>query len=164
MLYQNEVARCRLFQEVLLKAADPEQHRVHPENCREQFAKSVLGKRNPYNLFAWMLFPAIQKSVERCADGQTSVDLAVVACALERYRLAHGEYPETLEPLAPQLLAKIPLDIMTGAPLMYRRTDPGHFVLYSVGWNGTDDGGAVVLKKSGGADLEKGDWVWQSPK
>jgi len=34
--------------------------------------------------------------------------------------------------------------------------------LYSVGWNGTNDGGAVVLKAHSkvSIDLEKGDWVW----
>jgi hypothetical protein len=151
-----------LFQQVLLRAADPEQHRIDREKCREETVQSTLGKRTPYNRFAWMLFPAIQKSLERCAAGQASVDLATVACALERYRLAHGEYPETLEALVPQFASKIPPDVIAGTPLKYHRTGNGQFVLYSVGWNGTDDGGAVVLKKSGSVDLEQGDWVWRS--
>ena len=89
--------------------------------------------------------------------------MARVACALERYRLAHGEYPETLDALAPQFIEKLPHDIINGQPLHYRRTDDGQFVLYSVGWNETDDGGKVVLTKGGSVDREKGDWVWQYP-
>jgi hypothetical protein len=91
------------------------------------------------------------------------VDLARVACALERYRRAHAEYPETLEVLAPQFIEKLPHDITNGQPLKYRRSEDGQFVLYSVGWNETDDGGIVALKKTGSLDSEKGDWVWQYP-
>jgi hypothetical protein len=47
--------------------------------------------------------------------------------------------------------------------LHYRRTESGKFLLYSVGWNETDDGGAVALKKDGSEDRENGDWVWQYP-
>jgi hypothetical protein len=90
------------------------------------------------------------------------VDLARVACALERYRLAHGEYPKSLGTLAPQFIEKPPHDIINGQPLKYRRTEGGLFVLYSVGWNETDDGGQVALtRKDGPVDAAQGDWVWQ---
>ena len=87
-----------------------------------------------------------------------------MAIALERYRLAHGEFPESLDALAPQFMEKIPHDIINGQPLHYRRTSDGQFVLYSVGWNETDDGGVVGLTK-GMARLtrDKGDWVWRYP-
>ena len=71
------------------------------------------------------------------------MDLARTAIALERYRLAHGEFPESLDALAPQFIAKVPHDVIGGQPLKYRRTADGQFVLYSVGWNETDDGGVV---------------------
>jgi hypothetical protein len=94
-----------------------------------------------------------------------AVDEATMACALERYRLAHGEFPERLDALAPQFLGKLPHDVINGAPYHYRRTADGRFVLYSVGWNETDDGGQVALAQSKPArqDLERGDWVWQYP-
>ena len=94
---------------------------------------------------------------------QTSVDLARVACALERYRLANGQFPETLEALAPKFIEKLPHDVINGQPLKYRRTDDGQFVLYSVGWNETDDGGKVGLTKNGNLDAKQGDWVWRYP-
>ena len=111
-----------------------------------------------------MVAPAINNSeVKKIAAIQASIDLARVACALERYRLAHGEYPETLDTLAPQFIAQLPHDIINGQPLHYRREASGQFILYSVGWNETDDGGQVVLSKGGSVDQKNGDWVWQYP-
>jgi hypothetical protein len=55
--------------------------------------------------------------------------------------VAHSAYPEILDALVPQYLDKIPLDLIGGQPLHYRRADDGKFLLYSVGWNETDDGG-----------------------
>jgi len=80
---------------------------------------------------------------------------AALACALERYRLAHGQFPDVLDALAPQFMEKVPRDIINGQALKYRRTQDGQFVLYSVGWNETDDGGTV------GSSRETGDWVWR---
>jgi hypothetical protein len=54
-----------------------------------------------------------------------------------------------------------------------RRTNDGLFMLYSIGWNETDDGGVVVLKQGSPppmdswtprADLDQGDWVWRYPQ
>jgi hypothetical protein len=101
--------------------------------------------------------------VEKTAAGQSYVNLARTAIALERYRLAHGEYPESLDALAPQFMEKVPHDIIAGQSLHYRRTNDGQFVLYSVGWNETDDGGVVGLTKGGAVDINKGDWVWRNP-
>jgi hypothetical protein len=91
--------------------------------------------------------------------------LAHVAIALERYRLAHGEFPESLDAFAPQFMEKIPHDIINGQPLHYRRTSDGQFILYSIGWNETDEGGVVVLKKgkTPEVDRDEGDWVWRYP-
>jgi len=99
--------------------------------------------------------------VTKSAYAQTWVDLARVACALERYRLANGQFPETLDTLAPKFIAQVPDDIINGQPLKYRRTADGRFVLYSVGENETDDGGKVVMTKSGNPDWKHGDWVWR---
>ena len=93
---------------------------------------------------------------------QTLVNEAQIACALERYRLAHGEYPAALDTLVPQFIQKLPRDIINGEPLIYRRTDDGSFILYSVGWNETDDGGQIALPKGDVKQLTIGDWVWKN--
>jgi hypothetical protein len=103
--------------------------------------------------------------LKKIAAGQSYVNLARTAIALERYRLAHGEYPETLDALAPQFISKVPHDVIGGQPLKYRREANGQFVLYSVGWNETDDGGVVGYDAKGKSlDSSKGDWVWRYPQ
>jgi hypothetical protein len=92
---------------------------------------------------------------------QTLVNEGQIACALERYRLARGFYPPTLETLVPQFIEKLPRDIINGEPLIYRRVGDD-FLLYSVGWNETDDGGKVVMGKGLMVNMTEGDWVWKS--
>jgi hypothetical protein len=118
---------------------------------------------SPHNGIALMLVPALVNVGRSFAFAQSSADLAHVACALERHRLAHGSYPDSLDTLTPQFIENIPHDLINGQPLHYHRTDDGQFILYSVGWNEKDDGGVVSLRESGSVDIEKGDWVWRYP-
>jgi len=97
-----------------------------------------------------------ERACQNAAHSQTEIVQALTACALERFRLAHGDYPANLDALVPQFLDAIPNDVIGGAPLHYRRSTGGTFVLYSVGWNGRDDGG-VRGQPFPGTD---GDWVW----
>jgi len=83
---------------------------------------------------------------------------------LERYRLAHGQLPDTLDALVPEFLDRVPNDVINGQPLRYRQTGADQFVLYSVGWNEIDDGGTIawIEGRTPRQDLERGDWVWSS--
>jgi hypothetical protein len=95
------------------------------------------------------------------AHAQTSVDLAVIACALERRRRAQGSYPERLELLAPEFIKALPQDPCSGEAFRYRPLRNDRFVLYSVGWNQTDDNGETSGGKRGAEmELRKGDWIW----
>jgi hypothetical protein len=116
-----------------------------------------LGRFSPYTFLAGIAIPNYLKAWQTTAHNQTMANQAQLACALEEYRLAHHEYPETLEGLVPVLVQELPLDIVTGGALKYRRLDDG-FLLYSVGWNESDDGGVP------GKSFSDGDWVWASPK
>jgi hypothetical protein len=91
---------------------------------------------------------------------QTCANQAAVACALERYRLANGQFPETLDALAPRFIVRVPNDVIGGQTYKYRRTDDRQFILYSVGWDEKDDGGVPGKALF---DLEHGDWVWAYP-
>jgi hypothetical protein len=93
---------------------------------------------------------------------QTLVNEGQIACALERYLLAHGAYPDSLDTLVPDFIQKLPRDIINGEPLKYHRTDDGMFLLYSVGWNETDDGGQIVSAKEALRNPAQGDWVWKN--
>jgi hypothetical protein len=93
---------------------------------------------------------------KRTAYTQTKVNQAVVACALERYHLALGKYPENLDALLPKFLDKIPHDVIGGQPPHYSRAADGTFILYSIGWNGLDNGGV----RSQSLQAVDGNWVW----
>ncbi len=84
------------------------------------------------------------------AFAQTSVGQAVIACALERFRLANSVYPETLNQLVPTLLTRVPHDAVSGRPMIYQPVADGSFILRGVGPNGADD------RKNTASD----DWLW----
>jgi hypothetical protein len=98
-------------------------------------------ERSERYLLASMVLPSLDRAFEKAFLMQTQRGLAQAAIALQRYRLEHGRFPESLEVLVPRFLAVVPCDWLDGAPLRYRRGDDGGFVLYSVGRDGRDDGG-----------------------
>lgn len=102
------------------------------------------------------------------AHCQTSLHEAAIACALERYYLSRNSYPPNLEALRPQYMETPPADVLTGQPLRYELRDSNRFVLYSPGWNVTDDHGNLSPGKAyywGDPvnHLAEGDWVWKYP-
>ena len=164
-IYQNMAVCARMIQIQKENVLDTDQNVIprHIELAAKEIAKALDNNHSPFYLLARIAIPNFTKAMQVCAFNQTQANEAQIACALERYHLGHGEYPETLDALVPQFLEKLPHDIIGGEPLHYRHTDDGKFLLYSLGWNETDDGGQVVLTKDGSVDLENGDWVWQYP-
>ncbi len=79
------------------------------------------------------IFPAFARS-------SACVRAAAVAIAIERYRIAKRMIPESLESLVPEFLKAIPADPFDGKPLRYKKLAMG-YVVYSIGEDGTDDGG-----------------------
>ena len=161
--YQNMLTISRMQQDYNLASVDERAHLVFPEISAKE--KSVLEETRwgPYTVFAKMLMPALEKAVLRSAQMQTYVDAACIGCALERYRMMNGRLPETLGPLAPQFIDKIPNDVMDGKPLRYRLDSKGGYLLYSIGWNEKDDGGQLAwtkAKKERRVAVTDGDWVW----
>ncbi len=122
---------------------------------------------SPFNFIGRLLMPELSAYAKRTAFAQESADLARIALALERYYLANGGYPGSLDALSPKFMQDIPADIVNGDPLQYRQTQDGRFVLYSVGWNGKDDDGVAIPAKGSigtGVNVDQGDWVWRYPE
>jgi len=162
--YQNALTVDRFYTETYLPAVDWERRVINPQVFKQVDQTCKTLHTTPYNIFYKLFVPGMPTVAKRAAWSQTSVDKTAVACALERYRLVRGEYPEKLDVLVPEFIAKIPNDVIDGQPLRYRRTGNDEFVLYSIGWNETDDGGEIALQ-SGECwrqDLDRGDWVWFS--
>jgi hypothetical protein len=125
----------------------------------------------------FMVTPKLQEVFHGGAEGalylQTACQEASAACALERYRLAQGQYPASLEALAPAWLKQAPTDLLdtSGGRLKYRREADGGFVLYSIGLNRVDDGGKPGSpcqdwngRQADFPRLDEGDWVWRQPR
>jgi hypothetical protein len=114
-----------------------------------------------HKIFAKLLLPALKNATRKFAMGQVLADEAALACALERYRLANGKLPETLEALAPKFIKTIPNDILSGSPLKYERVGDSEFVLSSVGWAARSEGETRFPADERPKD-RPGDWIWHS--
>ena len=72
---------------------------------------------------------------------------ARIGLAIERYRLAAGKPPDTLEDLVPAYLDSVPRDPFDGNELRYRKLEVG-FVVYSIGEDLSDDGGKEMERRT----------------
>jgi hypothetical protein len=108
----------------------------------------------PDAILTRLMLPAAEKLGAAVRRTHALVRCLTVLLATERYRRAQGRWPARLAELTPKYLAAVPLDPFDGKPLRYRRLADGVMV-YSVGQDGTDDGG--VLHRNNpirdGADL-----------
>jgi hypothetical protein len=167
--YQNQYRYARIMVECYIPVADLNQGTFSPALLRRSDAvvTAEIKSTSPFNRLKKLTLPALGHAATKFAHAQASVNLARTAIALERCRLARGEYPESLDALAPQFIAHVPHDVIGGGPLKYRRSQDGQFVLYSIGWNETDDGGVVAhydpYNKNGAPNINQGDWVWRYP-
>ena len=96
------------------------------------------GMTPPQHWLAAILLPRLQRSQEVHFRAMTDRRLAAIALAARSHATEHnGGLPDTLSDLVPQYLFAVPLDPMAeGRTLNYRAT-----MIYSVGLDGTDDGG-----------------------
>ena len=121
-----------------------------------------------HRLIARMLLPTLARTPFKAATAQTATDQATIACALERYRLANGQFPAESGALSPKYLAALPNDVITGQPYEYQRTGDGQFTLNSVGGDDKNVGGTagqgLLNQLSQWFAVSKGDWTWSYPR
>jgi hypothetical protein len=167
---QERLKYCTLFDAQMEGVMDPAGKRVFPARAASNEAelnRQLPNPSMPLSLYSILRHQGLASGLRflnkihmKAAAAQTAANQAAIACALERHRLANGQFPETLEALAPQFMPRLPNDVITGQPYKYRRTEDGQFILYSVGWNERDDGGVPGKTLF---DETQGDWVWDYP-
>jgi hypothetical protein len=157
---QNKVAECKVMTLVIDAMAAREtpeflslRGRVHD---RERRIDSSVG---PYDFLVPMMTPAFGQASDVAIRNMAYINLAIVACALERYRLARGGYPDDVTELAPQYLARIPRDPVDGQVLRYSRLAEGGFSLFSTGFHLRDELGAPIDVAAAG-EAPNGLWRW----
>ena len=84
--------------------------------------------------------PALSRVMDLDVRNVAHLNTARVGLAVQRYRLASGKLPETLAELVPAYLDAVPKDPFDGKEMRYKKLETG-FVVYSIGEDGSDDGG-----------------------
>jgi hypothetical protein len=136
---QNQVLHGRYLRAIV---EDLERARFHKDLPREGLRlDEFILHAPPRMMITRMLAPAVDRAWNRAFVMEANRRMAMVAMALERHRLARGDYPSELAALTPAYLGTLPEDPMTGEPLRYARLDGGDYRLYSVGLDHGDDGG-----------------------
>ena len=103
-------------------------------------------------------------TISRLVMRAQQVRLTLLAIAMERYRLKHSRYPTDSAALVPDCIAAVPPDI-DGAPLrIVTSADGATSVLYSIGWNLTDDWhGVIPATYKDEEDWGNADWPLSLP-
>ncbi len=109
-------------------------------------------RRGKRGMLQAMLPPVFGRATPEAALAQARYELDNMALAATAYRIEHGAYPKTAGDLVPDYLTLVPLDPFTGRPMKVKAEDGGA-VLYSVGPDMTDDGGAPFDQTSRNGDI-----------
>jgi hypothetical protein len=123
----------KLVEAAKLPVEELERHREELEGLFENLPPK---ESNLFAPFKWHFVLIYQRS-------RAELRAADVMLALERYRMSHGHWPESVSDLVPAFLSKVPLDPFDAAALRYRKLDDG-CVVYSIGADKKDDGGDIV--------------------
>lgn len=148
----------------LLASMDNEDKRFKPREMSETLETLnayFLGERLSYDSFIFNFAGAEEIMICKVVYQQFLINAAQVSCALERYRIANGRYPSSLDTLRDILPEEeIRHDWVTFLKPKIKLTEGG-YILWSNGWNRKDDGGKRNTEKRDIHKLQQGDWVWE---
>lgn len=118
------------------------QRRNHPVNLNDFVDNLPRG-----HFILQLLLPALARGLLNDLNAQAMHEATRLLLAIEAFEARHGRLPDALDDLAPDFLASVPLDPVSGKPFGYLRREPTvedsrTYWLYSVGFDGTDNGGA----------------------
>jgi hypothetical protein len=115
----------------------PDPDRLNKFNAIQESIRS--GKKG--GIITDLLWPALARTLQIDTRHQAHALVIQAGLAVERYRLAEGHLPQSLKDLVPTYMGIVPTDPFDGQSLKYRALKTG-YVVYSVGEDLTDDGGA----------------------
>lgn len=114
-----------------------------PEKMEELIEKT---KGTPPKWISSIILPPALGAPKKFCEGEFNKRALLTAIGLERFREKHGRYPANLEETVPAFVKEVPQDPFDGKSLRYRSTKGG-FLLYSVGPDLEDNGGAAATKQ-----------------
>ena len=117
-------------------------------SARVSGLEDELHARWPKHLVARMLTPNYEGFVRRYHTDLTNRRLAATALAAQWYAAEHsGELPDLANQLVPRYVPSIPHDPMASSKSLVYVSDAAAPRVYSVGDNGTDDGGSRASRR-----------------
>lgn len=111
------------------------------EDARRPYWQRSHEEPRPQTIMGVICAPVTKGFYSHCAQRDVLLEGLRVLIAITRYRHTAGALPTTLQALTPKYLDAVPVDPFDGQLLRYARRG-GDYVLYSVGPNGKDEGGA----------------------
>jgi hypothetical protein len=90
-----------------------------------------------------------EKLIYKFLRCQSERDTTILACALERYRLKEGSFPEKIEVLIPEYLPQMPPGSLEQGSLSYNRTEKGYELILNKLPGVTDIPPSFIPEESG---------------
>ncbi len=149
------------------------QKAITPEQWQQFSRIEYDPDKTPLDPVADLFAPTMSRAASSLQHARTTRGAALLTLAAHRFRLDHGQFPESAEDLVPSYLDEVPLDRFTGEPMRYRLTPDGPLI-YVSGPDLDDDGGAqpaserdedAVQRFNTPPDLAPdGDWILFPPR
>jgi hypothetical protein len=142
--------------------------RREPEDQPEGLQRlDVAAKRTGAGVFtseyelAQLLMPAVGKVGAAFRRDRALLRGTIIALALERFRLAEKRWPAELTELVPAYLPAVSRDPFDGQPMRYRKLADG-VIVYSIGPDGQDNGGAMNRARPTAEGTDLGFRLWDA--
>lgn len=129
----------------------------HPAGTHASLPPRDINARYLSPSFAREFLPALSQfnaAFQRAVARESALKLAL---ACQTYHRLREDWPVRLEDLKPEILSDLPADPlgMSGETFLMKR-DGDELIIYSVGWNGADDGGQLGVISPDGTWLDEG--------
>jgi hypothetical protein len=129
--------------------------KLPPTEMRAKMQELDQRTKDGPSLLTSFMMPALTRISESAMRSQVILECAIAGIGVERFRLQHGRWPDTLdEVVAAKLLDKVPTDWFDGKPLRYRKTTDG-VVVYSISQKGNYAGDALDADKAFDPRIER---------
>ena len=153
---KNEIIWMTRAYDRLIEAAKMPYYASRDSKELEQIINSIPW----YYKMVGALVPNVTSVLFKRATLDAMFDTARIGIACKIYGKLHGDFPEDLAKLSPEILEEIPVDPFTGHPFIYKEQDSG-FIVYSVGSNLKDDEGRGTWKIVSLVMEKDDDWAWK---
>ncbi len=155
-VYKNEIIWLMGNYDLMLKAAEMPYFSSRDSIELEERINSAPW----YYIMSRLFLPNAVTVLFKRATLNAMFETARVGMACKVYKNMHGDFPEDLDELSPELLEDIPADPFTGDRLIYKKQDSG-IIVYSVGSNLKDDGGKGTWRITSLVMEKDDDWAWK---